>query len=60
MSLLGLGSERWFRHHVEVLVQDSSNGNAEVSWSIDLKIFGLQAGTNAIIKECQQIARQIA
>jgi hypothetical protein len=60
MSLLGLGSERWFKHHIEVSVQGSNSGESEVSWNIDLKIFGLQAGTNAIIEECQQIARQVA
>ncbi len=60
MSALGLGSELWCLHYVDVSIDDAGNGETNVSWRINLKLFGFQAGTNAIIQECKKIIASVA
>jgi hypothetical protein len=60
VSALGLGSELWFRHHIEVNLQKLEGDKTQVLWDIDLKVFGLQAGSNAIIEECKRITKHIS
>lgn len=59
-SALGLGSELWFKHYVNVNIEETGNGKTKIHWNINLKILGLQIGKNAIIEECKKIAKQIA
>jgi len=60
VSALGLGSELWCKHHVDVDIRDAEDGKAHISWTINMKLFGLQAGKNAIVEECKRIVKQIA
>ena len=60
MSAFGLGSELWFKHHVIVSFEEIKDKETQITWKINLKVFGLQAGSNAIIKECKKIAKNFA
>jgi len=56
VSALALGSEKWCFHTVEVSINDI-DGSVQVNWNIDLKLFGLQAGKNAILEECKELVK---
>lgn len=60
VSVLGLGSELWCKHFVDVDIQEIEEGKTQIIWNINLKIFGLQVGKNAIIEECKEIVKKIA
>ena len=60
VSALGLGSELWCKHHVKVQLQRVEQDKTQVLWNIHLRLFGLQAGNNAIIEECKRIAKHIS
>lgn len=59
-SIFSIGSELWCKHLVEVDIKEVDDGKSQVCWKINLKLFGLQAGSNAIIKECQNVLKQYA
>ena len=59
-SALGLGSELWCKHNVDIEIDKTAEGQTQILWNIDLKLFGLQVGQNAITKECKEVVRQIA
>jgi hypothetical protein len=56
MSVCGLGSEKLFFHTVLVKLSPTKEGY-KIEWDIILNIFGLQAFSNAIIKECKTIPK---
>lgn len=56
ISALALGSEKWCYHTIEVTMRDINN-SAEVTWNIDLKIFGFQVRKNAIVEECKGLIK---
>ena len=58
-SACGLGTELWTKHYVKITLKEVSNGMAIISWDINMKLFGLQAGKNAIIEECKKITNEI-
>ena len=55
VSALGLGSELWAKHFVDVEIERVTDRESKITWHINLKLFGLQAGSNAIIDECEKI-----
>ena len=58
VSAFGLGSEKWCYHIIEIDLKEN-DGLTEINWDIDLKLFGVQAANNALIKECEElIAKQ--
>jgi len=57
---LGFGSELWCKHYVDVDIQEIEEGKTQIIWKINLKLFGLQSGNNAIIGECKEVVKQIA
>jgi hypothetical protein len=58
MSAFGFGSELWFKHHIDVKIKQKSEKETLVTWRINMKLFGLQGGENAIIEECKQLLRE--
>ena len=59
VSALGFGSELWAKHYVAVNIQEIEENKSQIVWKINLKIFGLQVGKNAIIEECKEVVNQI-
>ena len=57
VSALGLGSEVSCKHFVKINIKSIDNDKSEISWEINLKLFGFQAGSNALIEECKDFAR---
>jgi len=55
MSMIGVGSELWFRHEIEVAFIQKEEKVTKIEWKINLKVFGAQVGSNAIIEECKRI-----
>jgi hypothetical protein len=53
-SLCGIGSEKWCYHIIEIDFRED-DGSVEIYWDIDLKLFGVQASKNALIKECEEL-----
>ena len=60
VSVLGLGSELSAKHFVDVEIERVTDSESKITWHINLKLFGLQAGRNAIIDECERILEGIA
>ena len=60
MSVMGIGSERLLKHRVTVQLSQAAEETTSVKWLIDLKIFGLQVCSNAIIEECKQLTDELA
>ncbi|MCB7129769.1 MAG: hypothetical protein J3T61_09560 [Candidatus Brocadiales bacterium] len=60
VSMLGLGSELWLKHFVDVEIERAADGESKITWHINLKVFGLQVGSNAIIDECEKIVEGLA
>jgi len=54
-SIIAIGSELLLKHYVKVKIEPIDNACSKISWDIDMKLFGLQAGKNAIIEECKKI-----
>ncbi|MCK5871824.1 MAG: hypothetical protein KAG26_03275 [Methylococcales bacterium] len=59
-SVLGIGSELWCKHFIDISVIEIEEGVTQVEWKINLKLFGLQSGKNAIIEECKNVIKSIA
>ena len=59
VSALGLGSELWFKHYIDVFFEETEEEGMQVLWKINLKLFGFQIGTNAIIKECKEAVTSV-
>ncbi|MDP6545642.1 MAG: hypothetical protein QGH60_16790 [Phycisphaerae bacterium] len=60
VSALGLGSELWCKHYVDVDIEELDKEKTQILWNINMKLFGLQAGQNAIVEECKEVVKQIA
>ena len=58
-SACGLGTELWTKHYVNITLKEVSDGITSISWDINMKLFGLQAGKNAITEECKKITKEI-
>ena len=58
-SACGIGTELWARHYVKVSVHEDSNEITKIFWDINMKLFGLHVGKNAIIEECKKIAKKL-
>jgi UDP-N-acetylmuramyl pentapeptide synthase len=54
VSIIGLGSEKWAYHVIDVKATDLDN-QVRVEWDIDLKVFGFQFASNAIVEECKML-----
>jgi hypothetical protein len=59
-SALGVGSELWCKHFIDISISEIEKGTTQVLWKINLKLFGFQAGKNAIIEECKTVIKNIA
>jgi hypothetical protein len=42
-----------------IIKKEVSEETTRISWNIDIKLFGLQIGKNAIIEECRKICNEI-
>ncbi len=58
-SACGIGTELWAKHFVNISLEKVSDVTTNISWDIDIKLFGLQIGKNAIIEECKEICNEI-
>jgi hypothetical protein len=54
VSAFGLGSEKWCYHIIKIDLKEN-DGLTEINWDIDLKLFGVQAANNSLIKECDEL-----
>ena len=59
-SVLGLGSELSAKHVVTLEFERVSDSACNVIWHIDVKLFGVQVGRNAIVAECETLAKELA
>lgn len=59
VSALGCGNELGCKHYVDVDIEELDKDRTQILWNINLKLFGLQAGQNAIVEECKEVVRQI-
>ena len=57
VSACGLGSEKWCYHIMEIDLK-GTDGLIEISWDIDLKLFGFQVANNALINECKKLIKK--
>ncbi|MFC1679221.1 hypothetical protein ACFL2T_03310 [Elusimicrobiota bacterium] len=56
VSAFGLGDETWAYHTVDMKLSEQGD-EIKIDWHVDLKLFGAQAGENAIIAECKRLAK---
>jgi hypothetical protein len=60
VSAFGMGSECRCRHIVAVECTPVGEAQTRIDWTINLKLFGLRAGKNAIIEECKRFLDSFA
>ncbi|CAB5159584.1 hypothetical protein D3OALGA1CA_4959 [Olavius algarvensis associated proteobacterium Delta 3] len=58
-SVFGIGIELWCKHFVDVAIQEIDKGKTQIIWNINMKLFGLQAGANAIVEECKATSKYL-
>jgi hypothetical protein len=59
MSILGMGPETWLKHFVVVSSSYLSDGKTEITFNINLKLFGLTAGKNFLLSETKEACAAI-
>jgi len=59
ISAFGVGSELWCKHYIEIEIIEIENNQTQIYWDINMKLFGAQAGKNAIIEECKRIVKEL-